>query len=203
MITVILGINGVGKSTVVKKVIKQVNFERVHWGRIMEKLAAPRGLIKHIDELRKVDIRMQRFIQEETVDVIKKQIDAEPNKNYIIETHAALKTPQGYLPGFNLHILEKIKPDMFIIVEAAAESIWKRRAEDPTRDRNDDSTLFDVEMNLEVTRNFASSYAIAIGATLAIVENKQGELDKAVNKIVSYLKMFDENANKIDITASN
>jgi adenylate kinase len=192
MIAVVLGINGVGKSTVVKEVIKQVPFERIHWGHVAENLAKPRGIIKNIDELRKIDIRMQRFIQDETVDMIKRRIEKEPGKNYIIETHAALKTPQGYLPGLNLDILEKIKPDAFIVVEASAQSIWERRNQDPSRERNDDSSLFDVEVNLEITRNFASSFAIAIGSTLSIVENKQGEIDIVANRIVNKLKKFIE-----------
>lgn len=190
MLAVIFGLPGVGKSTVVKEVMKKIDIERIHWGHFAEKLAIEKGLIKNIDELRKIEVIKQKSLQFEVIAQIMSVIDTHPHKHYIIETHSALKTQQGYLPGFNAMILDRVRPDIFIVVESDAESIWERRQNDPSRKRDDDLSLFDVKMNLETTRYFASAFAVESGATLAIVENKQGEVEYAANKIVEYIKPY-------------
>ena len=68
--------------------------------------------------------------------------------------------------------------------------IWERRQADLSRIRTDDKSLFDVKMNLEIARSNASSFAVMAGATLAIVENRQGDIQYASDRIISYLKTF-------------
>lgn len=190
MLAVIFGINGVGKTSVVQNVLKNTDFERIHWGSVSEKLAKERGLIENIDQIRKLNVKVQKELQSEAAKSISELVNSNPGKNYLLETHSALKTPQGFLPGFNQEILNLLKPGIFIVIEADANAVFQRRQNDTTRTRDDDASIEDVQKNLEATRWYASTFAVMSAATLFIVENKQGDVNFAAEEITKMLKRF-------------
>jgi adenylate kinase len=188
MIIAAFGIPGVGKSSIIKKVIDiKTDYIRLYWGELAFFVAQEMGKASDIDEVRKMDIRQQQHLQFDVITKMRKLIDADPTKNYIIETHAVIKTPQGYLPGFNKALLDIVTPEMFIVYQSKAQDIFQRRANDPTRKRNDDLTVEDIQQNLELTRSFATSYAVQSNGLLQIIENQEGNLDYAINKTVELL----------------
>lgn len=178
---VIMGLPGVGKTSVVKEVLNKTNLKHLHWGNLSEKVAKEMGVIKNIDELRNSDPQKQIDVRNE---VVKEILEVARNGDILIETHAALKGPHGYFPGLTQEIIKEINPDVFIVVEAGAEFIMKRRKGDKTRERKDDITLWDVEESIFVTRSMVSTYAVLAEGTVFFVENKEGDLDYAVNRIV-------------------
>lgn len=190
MVSVVFGIPGVGKSSVVKKVVKELSIERIHWGNVAFEIAEAKGIVEDVDKLRKQDLRIQKEIQLESADKIASMIAEDPDKHYVIETHAALKTPQGYLPGLNMEIIAKLKPEVFIVYEAEPGHIYHRRMVDPARDRSDDTTLDAVQLNLDTTRYFAANYAVLAPGTLFVIQNREGDLDYAVNMTIKALEKF-------------
>ncbi|KKQ34829.1 MAG: Adenylate kinase [candidate division WS6 bacterium GW2011_GWA2_37_6] len=191
MIYVVFGVPGVGKTAVVDKVIEQTGIKHVIWGDLTEEYMVKNKMIEDRDEMRKLDIRQQRPIQIEVAEEIVKMSKGSEGQNtdtdILIETHAAIKTPQGYWPGMNFDVFTKIKPDIFIVIEAAAKNILSRRQKDETRERKDDLNLQAVEDHLQITRDMASTFAVLTGGTVFYVENKEGDVGYAVGKIVEMM----------------
>ena len=142
------------------------------------------------DEMRNLDVKTQKMIQDEVANSYIQEISANPNLHYLIETHAALKTQQGYLPGLTPEFMQKVKPDVYVIIEASAEQILARRMSDKNRKREHDKTLKDVQINLDTTRFYTSNFAVSTHSPMCIVENKDNGQDEAIEELTRILKTF-------------
>ncbi len=182
---IVFGIPGVGKSTIVKKVIQSQNLQRIVWGDIVEQIALEKDLVKNRDLIRKLNKTIQKELQEL---VVKKLVLLSRNNNTVIETHAVIKTKFGFLPGLNLEFLKILKPDLFVVIEADPQSVFKRRIKDKTRMRDDDRDIAEIEFHLELTRQFAVSFASIVGANLSIIQNKEGKIEETANKLEEIIK---------------
>lgn len=237
MIAVIFGIQGVGKSSVVKgaaaNFVGKDSINYINWGDKIFKAAENKNIIRvgdyreqtdfkvkiddvnegltiiqndkgeeliyvkdaaniaiARDDLRKLETETQKMLQEEVSRMCLEDVSSNPNGNFIIETHAALKTPFGYLPGFTEEFLKEIKPDVYIIVEASAEEILARRMADKNRIRNHDKSLAEVQINLDMTRYFTGIFAVNTHSPMCIVENKEGSTDSAIKELTRIFKNF-------------
>lgn len=193
MIAVFFGIPGVGKSTIVRMVSEKLNLAYLHPGNIIEEIAMERNLIDHVDQIRKLRQHIQDEMQNEMVRRIVNTIEDNPGKHYLIDTHAIVKTPQGYFPGLRNNFFEEVKPNIYVVVESPAENILVRRVMDETRERKDDHSLREIELHLELTRDFAINYTVMTGSNLHVVENKQGDLEYAVDEVADVLTRLLEN----------
>ena len=178
---IVFGLPGVGKTSVINKVIEKTNIHHIHWGDLTMELALKRGFIKNRDEIRNLNIEEQKEIRRGVTKQIY-EISLE-HPNVLIETHAAVKTPQGYWPGLSLLTLQRFKPDVFIVLSAEPEFIFERRLKDTSRWRRDEVTIQSIKKALDITRQMAINYAVLVSGTFIEVENKQGDIDYAVNII--------------------
>jgi len=191
MIAVIFGIQGVGKSTLVTEVLKdKPRFKRLYWGEYAFKLALEQKLVKTKDEIRELPVTVQKKLQKDVGKHLAEIIKKNHSADYVIETHAALKTRQGYMPGLTPQILDLIMPDIFIVIESDAKDIYHRRILDETRKREHDKTIKDIQLNLDTTRLFAADFSTHTGANLMFVENVEDNLDIAVDNVVKALELY-------------
>ncbi len=170
MVYLLLGIAGVGKSTVARlSGIRTVNF-----GDVMFEFAKERFGIEHRDEMRKKIPREAYLkLQEEAAKRIAELGDV------LVDTHACVFLhDSGYLPGVPMKILEILKPKAIIVIEASPAEIAKRRAKDKHRIRDQP-----IEEELKLTRTFAIIYSAISGAPVYFVENKEGKAGEAAEKI--------------------
>ncbi len=142
------------------------------------------------DEIRNLNIYTQIKIQKEVANHFKALLAEDKVGNYLIETHAALKTKQGYLPGLPKSFLQSTEPDVYIIIEADVDEIFVRRLLDKKRKRDHDKTTKDVQTNIDTTRYFASAFAVVTHAPLVIVENKEKRSQEAADEIAEVLNRF-------------
>jgi adenylate kinase len=142
------------------------------------------------DYMRNINVATTKVLQQETFRYYTDLVNKDKSKNYLLDTHAALKTKQGYIPGLSLGFIKDIAPELFIIIEASAQEIFDRRVNDKTRKRDHDKSVSDVQVNLDTTRYFASNYSFAAHSPLVIINNKQGEPDMAGNELAEILKKF-------------
>lgn len=235
MIAIIFGIQGVGKSTMVRKIMdasKKAEWELLQWGEAAFDICIKKGIIrigdyssltdyelisedkntdvaiiklgkneliyvkdqKNIkfakDEIRHLSLKVQKELQKEVVNYFKKLIEGDTKTNYLIETHAALKTSQGYLPGLPKIFLQSIVPDIYVIIEADAAEIFKRRLLDKARKREHDKTVQDVQTNLDTTRYFTSAFAAVTHSPMYIVQNEAGKADEAAQEVAEVFLRF-------------
>ncbi len=183
---VIVGIPGVGKTSVVDGALQLVKKEikKFRWGDLVEEIALKKQFVQNRDYIRKLDRKTQRKLQEL---VVKRLQRLTSNNDSIIETHAAIKTPSGYLPGLDLESLNALKPDAFVVIETDAEAILERRRKDTSRIRDDDKSQYEIQLHLDITRYFTASFSVISGANLYIVKNDKGKLDWAIHQLTNIL----------------
>ncbi|WP_423792845.1 adenylate kinase [Methanocaldococcus indicus] len=189
MLVVVVGVPGVGSTTVTTKAVEKlkeegINYEIVNFGTVMLEIAKEKGLANDRDELRKLNPEIQKEIQRLAG---KKIAELAKDKNIIVDTHSTIKTPKGYLPGLPKWVLDELVPDIIVLVEADNSEILMRRLKDDTRKRDFESTE-DIGEHIFMNRAAAMTYAVLTGATVKIIKNRDNLLDKAVEEMVNVLR---------------
>ena len=182
-IVVLSGIPGTGSTTVLNKVLEEVDYANINYGNVMFDIASEKGLVESRDDMRKLDPEIQKEVQKQAAERIH---DMAQNDNVIIDTHCTIKTPKGFLPGLPKWVLEELQPTQFILIEAEPSEIMYRRMTDDTRKR-DMEYADEIDLHQAMSRATAMSYAVLTGCTVAMVQNNDDGLDKAVAEIVEIL----------------
>ena len=183
-VVVIAGIPGSGSTTVLKKALEELDYLHVNYGDVMLEIAKSDCLVDNRDSLRKLSPDIQKEVQENAAQSIREKSE---QSNIIVDTHCTIKTPLGFLPGLPKWVLDQLKPDMFILLEADGDEILKRRISDTTRTR-DSERLKDILLHQEMNRAASMAYAVLTGATVKIIENPDNRLDEAVDEMIKTLK---------------
>jgi len=181
---VVVGIPGVGKTTVVSKVVEKLNALNksvsVHsFGTVMFEEAKQDGL-KDRDDLRKLTVEEQKNLQKKAAEKI-----AEHQENIvIIDTHAFISTKEGYYPGLPHYVIQILKPTHFIAVSAKPDEIYNRRTNDDTRDR-DIISIGSIKEELDVQDAMLSSCSVLSGSPMKVVLNTEGKVEEAADSIIN------------------
>lgn len=183
-VVVIAGIPGSGSTTVLSKALEELDYLHVNYGDVMLEIAKGDGLVDNRDDLRKLSPDIQKEVQENAAQSIREKSE---QSNIIVDTHCTINTPSGFLPGLPKWVLDQLKPDMFVLLEADGDEILKRRISDTTRNR-DSERLKDIELHQEMNRAASMAYAVLTGATVKIIENHDNKVDEAVDEMVKTLK---------------
>ena len=181
---VVVGIPGVGKTTVVSKVVEKLNALNksvsVHsFGTVMFEEAQENGL-QDRDDLRKLTVEEQKNLQKKAAEKI-----AEHQENIvIIDTHAFISTKEGYYPGLPHYVIQILKPTHFIAVSAKPAEIYNRRTNDDTRDR-DIISIGSIKEELDVQDAMLSSCSVLSGSPMKVVLNTEGKVEEAADSIIN------------------
>lgn len=163
---IVVGIPGCGKSSILKETLRQApKVSIVNYGDKMLEEASQEGLGR--DELRKMPIADQYKIGLKAA----KKIVKESIGITIVDTHALVRTPFGYIPGLPREVLEALAPRACAWIECSPALILQRRSHDSSRARDVES---EEELNLhqELTRDYLSACSMASGAILCRVRNE-------------------------------
>ena len=183
---VLVGIPGVGKSTVVNKIqetlkSKGITVEYVIFGSVMMKEAEKIG-VKHRDELRNLPVSQQRKLQlSASIEISKMKSDI-----LLVDTHLFIKTSEGYWPGLPIDVATALSPTHLILIEATPSEIISRRIKDTTR-RRDIVIEKDIIEELSIAKDMLSVLAVLTGASIMYVSNSEGKADDASAKAISAL----------------
>jgi adenylate kinase len=183
---IIVGIPGVGKSSVISLAIEQLkqkgkNATIAVFGTVMLEEAHKMG-VKNRDELRKMSLGKQRDLQEKAA----KRISEIEDSIVIIDTHLFIKTIEGYYPGLPMYLLDIIKPTHFFMVIAEAGEIVNRRKSDKSRVR-DIVAVEDIQDELDILRVMIASSSILTGSPFIAIANNDNEIEQAVSSMVKVL----------------
>jgi adenylate kinase len=174
-VTLVSGVPGVGSSAVCRGARRSLGggYELLNFGDAMLEQALTRGLARSRDELPTLTVRETRRLQRRAGEYVADRARA---TDVILNTHLAVETEHGYLPGLPESVLADVAPSAFVLVEAAPETIRERRAE---ADREyDEDSLREVAFEQDLNRAAAVSYAMTTGAPIRLVEN-DGDLAAA------------------------
>lgn len=183
---IVVGIPGVGKTTLITRAAELLNQKRkttvVIFGTIMFEEAKKKMGLKNRDELRRLAVEDQRRLQ----DLAAQRITEMNDDIVIIDTHLFVNTEEGYYPGLPMRLLSIMKPTNMVMVAADPGEIAERRKSDQTRQR-DISSIENIQKELDISRVMVASCSVLTGAPFAIIMNNNGQMDKAAANIVKIL----------------
>lgn len=183
-----VGIPGVGKSTLVAKIVEILNKQKKSvsvqsFGTVMFEEAKKKG-IKDRDELRKLSMEEQKSLQRIAAEKIAKLND----DLVIIDTHAFITTKAGFYPGLPRHVLEIIKPENYVSVFARPEEIYNRRMKDKTRDR-DIVSIDIIKKELAIQDAMISSCSVLSGSPIKPILNAEGKIDETAQTVIDAIEI--------------
>ena len=180
---VIVGIPGVGKTSLVTKLVQVIKKKNktvsVHsYGTVMLEEAKKDG-IKDRDELRKLPIEKQKELQKIAAEKISKLSD----DVIFIDTHAFISTKAGFYPGLPNYVIQIIQPTNFIAISASPDEIHNRRMKDGTRER-DPISIEDIKKELAVQDAMLSSCSVFSGSPMKVIFNHEGKIEEAAVNVI-------------------
>lgn len=181
---VVVGIPGVGKSTVVEKVVSMLKGAKlVNFGTAMFEEGRAKKWARHRDDLRKLPVTRQRALQTSAAARISRMKDP----TVVIDTHLFIRTNEGFWPGLPFEAVRAMKPTHFVLVEASPDEILGRRSSDKLRYR-DEASREELAEEKALARSFLAVSSTLTGAPILIVINSEGMADKAASKVVRALE---------------
>ncbi|BBG24379.1 adenylate kinase [Sulfuracidifex tepidarius] len=189
-IGIVTGIPGVGKTTVISRASKilgekGVPYKIANYGDYMLNTAIKEKYVQNRDEMRKLPIEKQKELQTLASRRIVEDFSSLGEKGVgLVDTHAVIRTPAGYLPGLPKYVIEIINPNVIFLLEADPKAILDRQKRDQSRSRSDYSSEATINEVISFARFAAMSSAVLVGASVKIVINEEGNCVKAANDIV-------------------
>lgn len=186
MIGLVVGVPGVGKTTVLNTAKKYLNrnFEIVNFGDILFEYLKKHYDLKNKDEIRK-KIPYDIYYKSQ-IEVCKILYDKYKNKDILIDTHFLIKTKFGFLPGLSKEMAKYLKPNFIVVIIAEPHYILHRRLKDKTRQRDIELVhLIDLHQNL--TLNYSLTLAYDLHIPIIVIENQEGHVEKAGKELAEAL----------------
>ncbi len=184
-VNIIVGLSGVGKGTVIEEamLLSDQEYEVINYGDKMVETAKEEGLVDDRDEMKELGVDTYKRIQKEAAESI---VEEAEDKDVLVDTHAAIKSPFGYIPGLPKWTIENLDPKKIIMLDASGQAIYDRMKDDD-RDREHESPE-GINEYREVAREMAATGAVLSGAYLQVIENKDGMAEQAAEELVETLK---------------
>jgi adenylate kinase len=181
---VIVGIPGVGKTTVVSKVVEILHSKgkqpkMVNYGSVMLEEATRIHNLKSRDEIRKLSIETQRALQVHAATSISKMDE----EIVIVDTHLFIATKEGFWPGIPMDVLQALKPTNLICVTATPKEILYRRKNDSTRMR-DEATEESLQRELDAANSLLFASTVITGCPALVAINEESHVEQTAETIV-------------------
>ncbi|MEI8331809.1 MAG: adenylate kinase [Methanomicrobiales archaeon] len=184
---IITGVPGVGKTTVINEALQKirsdgVEYQSINFGSFMFEVVKNDDVVQSRDQLRSLDRAVQKQLQQRAAQAI-----AKVPGNVLIDTHASVKTPKGYLAGLPEWVLRVIMPDIIVLIETDDDQILMRRLADENRARDKEGSCSIAE-HQQFNRSIAAAYAMMTGCTIKIVINADFLLERASSELADVLR---------------
>ena len=184
---IITGVPGVGKTTVVNEALKKlkeqgIEYQSINFGSFMFEVAKAENIVQDRDQMRTLDRAVQKKLQQSAGQAI-----AKLSGNVLIDTHASVKTPKGYLAGLPEWVLREIMPDIIVLVETDDDQILMRRLTDETRARDKEGSRSIAE-HQQFNRSIAAAYAMMTGCTIKMITNADFLLERSSADLAEVLR---------------
>jgi len=174
---IVMGTPGAGKSSIVDEFMRRhPDVKVVNFGTLMYEIAQKEYQVKNRDDMRTLTRDKFRELQSKAANALLRL-----GSNIIVDTHASVRTVDGYYPGFPYYILSKIKVDAFVYIHSSMETILARRMRDKSRKR-DIETLEQIKFHEEINLSLVCTYAAQANAPIKFIINEDGKLEEAIKE---------------------
>ena len=168
-ITALVGVPGVGKTSLCKSAAGALGYKYVNYGELMLEVAIFNGLASNQDEMFKLDIEVQQSIWQSAANKVNEM--KQFSNRILLDLHGVDRSEIGYIISLPIEI---IVPDRIIIVESSYENIILRRYRDKSRIRILED-LKDVKEHMEMLRMTMMACSVIYGSYLSLVDNDNFE----------------------------
>jgi len=193
-VVIVTGVPGVGKTTVLSLAQRKANerglkLKVLNFGDYMLENAVKKGLLSNRDQIRYLSFRGQLELQAAAATAMVEEAGRELSERdfLMVDTHAVVKTPLGYLPGLPSHVITSLKPDMIVLVEADPKEIAARQQRDSARYRSDFGGEEGVREIIEMSRYAAMASAVEVGSLVTIIRNAEGKAGEAAEQLINMI----------------
>ncbi len=163
-VVVVTGVPGVGKTTLCRRVSKDLGYHYVNYGDLMLDIAQSRDLASTDLEMFSLNIEIQHEIWESAALKIKDM------KGVLVDLHGVDQSPIGYIISLPVEI---IKPDIIVVIESSKDKIFRQRNEDTKKRIND--TIKSLKEHMDILRITMASCSVVLGCNLAVLNNDNFE----------------------------
>ena len=183
-VTIVSGVPGVGSSRVCEEARHHLGdgFELVNFGDVMVEEAIARGIATSRDELASLPMRDYRVLQRRSAEEIDRR-RREHGGSLVVDTHLAVWTDQGFLPGLPEVVFRELRPNAFVLIEAEPETIAARREGSEGREYGGDDTSL-VAFHSQLNRAAAMNHAIRAAVPITPISNEE-EIEDAAAGLVA------------------
>jgi Archaeal adenylate kinase len=192
MIVIVVGVPGVGKTSVINEAKKYLKYEFkvVNTGDIMFELAKEKYNINNRDEIRKkLTFEQQKEIQKEAIKRIKKM---EKESDIILDTHLVIESYEGYIPGMLRDYAEILRPDGIAVIISDPDKIFVRRLKDIQIRGRDIENLKRIEIQQNLTIYFTTIFMFEYSTIVEVINNEEGLLEESAKKFAEFLNKLKE-----------
>jgi adenylate kinase len=192
MIVIVVGVPGVGKTSVINEAKKYLKYEFkvVNTGDIMFELAKEKYNINNRDEIRKkLTFEQQKEIQKEAIKRIK---EMEKENDIILDTHLVIESYEGYIPGMLREYAEILRPDGIAVIISDPDKIFVRRLKDIQIRGRDIENLKRIEIQQNLTIYFTTIFMFEYGTIVEVINNEEGLLEESAKKFAEFLNKLKE-----------
>lgn len=174
-IAAVVGVPGVGKTSLCREAAELVGSTHVNYGDLMLEIARLEGLAETDSEMFSLDLDIQHRIWREAA------LRASSMSNIILDLHGIDVSPIGYITSFPVEI---ISPDIVVIVESSYENILKRRQTDKSKKRALED-FKNLNEHMSLLRSSVAAFSVFSGYTFMVVDNNN--FDECLEEIVALL----------------
>ncbi len=183
------GIPGVGKTTVLNELRdlarqNKFNMTVLNYGTIMNEILRELGKDIHRDKMREQNIDTQKKAQELAASEISNRAR---QGIVVIDTHMFIRTASGMWAGLPQTVLEKLAPQLLVLIEAEPHQIEARRQGDSGRIR-EKALAEDIAFDLEWSRATAAASAVATGSPVKVIRNEAGRQRQAAQELFEAIR---------------
>jgi adenylate kinase len=192
MIVIVVGVPGVGKTSVINEAKKYLKYEFkvINTGDIMFELAKEKYNINNRDEIRKkLTFEQQKEIQKEAIKRIK---EMEKESDIILDTHLVIESYEGYIPGMLREYAEILRPDGVAVIISDPDKIFVRRLKDIQIRGRDIENLKRIEIQQNLTIYFTTIFMFEYSTIVEVINNEEGLLEESAKKFAEFLNKLKE-----------
>ena len=192
MIVLVVGVPGVGKTSVINEAKKYLKYEFkvINMGDIMFELVKEKYNINNRDEIRKkLTFEQQKEIQKEAIKRIK---EMEKESDIILDTHLVIENYEGYIPGMLREYAEILKPDGIAVIISDPDKIFVRRLRDIQIRGRDIENLKRIEIQQNLTIYFTTIFMFEYNTIVEVINNEEGLLEESAKKFAEFLNKLKE-----------
>ncbi len=187
------GIPGVGKTTVLSELQdlarqNKFNLTILNYGTIMNEIMRELGKDLHRDKMREQSIEAQKKVQELAASEITNRAG---RGTVVIDTHMFVRTGSGMWAGLPQNVLEKLGPQLLVLIEADAGQIAARRMGDAGRMR-EQAVADEISFDLEWSRATAAASAVVTGSPVKVIRNEEGRQKQAAQELFQAIRSIME-----------